>query len=399
MLLGAGFLSGWVKSFWNFIYDHTILVVEKRIKVSITVEDCEHQHAFTWLNLWMEKHLVKKKISTLRIESKYDYEKQQYSKDPRLVPGYGFYFIFWKFKLVTFSSSKENSTGSQYDQKSKITRTLKLTVWGTRDRNKLLEILTEARDEFDVRQKDKVSYYLPDGSDYWDDHPLTERELDSIYLPENQMKKIIGSFENFFSSKDKYRKLGIPWRTGFLLYGPPGTGKSSLVQALSYKFRVPIYYVNLNSIMGAKQLMSLLACIHTEAIVLMEDIDGINASQKDDDKKENFGIKTSELLNILDGLVATENRIIIMTTNHIDKLDPALIRAGRIDQKFHLDYAEDTEIKRFYTRASEYYPLEEFSSFRKKLPEKCTIADAQVVVFDSLHELTKEENYDTVGSI
>ena len=49
-------------------------------------------------------------------------------------------------------------------------------------------------------------------------------------------------------------------------------------------------------------------------------------------------LNLSGILNVLDGVVDAPNRLLVMTTNHPEKLDPALIRPGRVDKKFHLSY-------------------------------------------------------------
>ena len=51
--------------------------------------------------------------------------------------------------------------------------------------------------------------------------------------------------EKFRGSRDRYRRLGVPYHRGYLLYGPPGTGKTSLVSALGAKYGMSIYVVNL----------------------------------------------------------------------------------------------------------------------------------------------------------
>ena len=116
---------------------------------------------------------------------------------------------------------------------------------------------------------------------------------------------------------------------------------------------------------------------------LIEDVDSLDAALDRETKedKDKMGLKPSDLLNLLDGLIATEQRIVIMTSNHPDKLDPALLRAGRVDRRYHLGFAQDDELKAFHARATQYYPLPEYGIFRGELPEKCTIADAQAEVF------------------
>ena len=61
----------------------------------------------------------------------------------------------------------------------------------------------------------------------------------------------------------------------------------------------------------------------------------------------------SGLLNCLDGVVSTEERIVFMTTNYLDRLDSALVRPGRVDMKVKIDYASESQIQRTFER---FYP-------------------------------------------
>ncbi|OAR00671.1 hypothetical protein LLEC1_07374, partial [Akanthomyces lecanii] len=141
-----------------------------------------------------------------------------------------------------------------------------------------------------------------------------------------------------------YANRGIPYRRGYLLYGPPGTGKSSLSVALAGYFRMKIYIVSLSSLTATEEnLASLFAELPTNCIVLLEDIDTAGLSKtrekKEDDDKDGSDstppvqgqLSLSALLNILDGVAAQEGRVLIMTTNHLESLDKALIRPGRVD--------------------------------------------------------------------
>lgn len=61
----------------------------------------------------------------------------------------------------------------------------------------------------------------------------------------------------------------------------------------------------------------------------------------------------SGLLNCLDGVVSTEERLVFMTTNYLDRLDAALIRPGRVDVKQIIDYASPSQLYRMFLR---FYP-------------------------------------------
>jgi len=223
LLLFAGGVIGWLKSFWSFFYSHTILVIEKKIKVELTIEEQDHKSAFTFVNKWTEKQLRKKKISSLRLDKRNSDRENSDGADYEILPGYGFYYFWWHRKLITFESSKKETSGGGYGESNKLIRTITLQIWGTRDRNLLLKVLEEARKDFDVSNPRSTKYYVHK-SDYWDDFVMRNRSLDTIYLPNNQLQDILADFEKFYATEDKYRKLGIPYRRGYLFEGPPGSG-------------------------------------------------------------------------------------------------------------------------------------------------------------------------------
>ena len=178
----------------------------------------------------------------------------------------------------------------------------------------------------------------------------------------------------FLNNKEKFNKIGKPYHTGFVFHGKPGCGKSHFVQKLSEEFELPIYILNLTEIFGDNTLVSLLKDINKNAIVLIEDIDRFSTSGKsgkiaanksfrrqddeeeiiqkvsDDPVKEsltNF-VSMSTILNVIDGIYGTNSGLIfIATTNHIERLDKALIRQGRFDYIYEFDYLNKKDICNF----------------------------------------------------
>jgi hypothetical protein len=75
--------------------------------------------------------------------------------------------------------------------------------------------------------------------------------------------------------------------------------------------------------------------------------------------------------------------VLFMTSNHPEKLDPALTCTGRVDRKFYVDYAQDEELRSFHNRVGQYFPVQPWPEFRGELPERATIADAQALAFRS----------------
>ncbi|KAK4394338.1 AAA-ATPase [Sesamum angolense] len=163
-------------------------------------------------------------------------------------------------------------------------------------------------------------------------------------INDSEKEAIIDDLDRFVRRKDYYRKVGKAWKRGYLLYGPPGTGKSSLVAAMANYLRFDVYDLELTSFHNNQELRRILHCTTSKSIIVIEDIDC--SSRTDDWEKEYSGssdntkLTLSGLLNFIDGLwsVCGDERIIIFTTNHKDRLDPALLRPGRMDMHIHMGY-------------------------------------------------------------
>ncbi|OAA62971.1 BCS1-like ATPase [Cordyceps fumosorosea ARSEF 2679] len=213
---------------------------------------------------------------------------------------------------------------------------------------RLLYLKKDDRKTVIYRATSSVSTYGTDS--YWQRcMSRPNRDFSTVILPDKVKADIIADAGDYLDPATRrwYANRGIPYRRGYLLYGPPGTGKSSLSVALAGYFRMKIYIVSLSSLTATEEnLASLFAELPTNCIVLLEDIDTAGLSKtretkKDDDDKEGGGsdnaptgqgqLSLSALLNILDGVAAQEGRVLIMTTNHLESLDKALIRPGRVD--------------------------------------------------------------------
>jgi len=175
--------------------------------------------------------------------------------------------------------------------------------------------------------------------------------------------------KKFKNAKQRYRHLGVPYHRGYLLYGPPGTGKTSLVSAIAEKFAMSIYVVNLADF-NDRSLMKALNDVPPCSVVLFEDIDCMKggkarvcieetrdrkkSEQPDDKLPDKFGVTLSGLLNVLDGFHPPGNVLFMMTSNHIEAPDPALLRPGRIDYKLYLGLATDEQKVELFLR---FFPM------------------------------------------
>ncbi|KAM7427693.1 mitochondrial chaperone [Porites harrisoni] len=179
---------------------------------------------------------------------------------------------------------------------------------------------------------------------------------------------------------------GIPYRRGYLLFGPPGCGKSSFIQALAGELDYSICVMNLSDrSLSDDRLIHLMSCAPQQSIVLLEDIDAAfvkRTDEKEEGKAYSYPnrVTFSGLLNTLDGVASSEERLVFMTTNHLDRLDPALIRPGRVDLKQEIGLASKSQLYKMYRR---FYPdqtfarAEEFADKVMGLGQRKSIAHIQ----------------------
>ncbi|KAF8540210.1 P-loop containing nucleoside triphosphate hydrolase protein [Trichophaea hybrida] len=182
------------------------------------------------------------------------------------------------------------------------------------------------------------------------------RRISTVILDESKKRELLEDIREFLdpASQQWYSDRDIPYRRGYLLYGPPGTGKSSLSLSIAGRFGLDVYILSLSAISEAS-LKSLFAKLPSRCIILLEDIDAVS-SNRDAETEDSRQIVTgspsrmsesaggkvslSAILNVIDG-VGSQGRILIMTTNHITRLDEALIRLGHVDKRVELGLADN----------------------------------------------------------
>jgi len=177
---------------------------------------------------------------------------------------------------------------------------------------------------------------------------MVEKVPDSTYEMvgglDKQIKEIKEVIELPVKHPELFDALGIAQPKGVLLYGPPGTGKTLLARAVAHHTDCTFIRVSGSELVqkfigeGSRMVRELfvMAREHAPSIIFMDEIDSIGSSRIEsggsggDSEVQRTML---ELLNQLDGFEATKNIKVIMATNRIDILDPALLRPGRIDRK------------------------------------------------------------------
>lgn len=376
VMLGLGIITGRLRAAWSFFYEHTISYAITRVSISLTVEDAEHRDAYVWLSCWVEKNLRGRKVNSLLLRTQENEPESGKASGFEVIPEYGTYYLMHNRRLMLVEHRKEAQ--SNFHQRRPM-RSIRLQIWLSWDRNMMLDILEEARANYEQRRSKRVEYFRSDAYGDWIGSTIPARPVASLFHPPALVQDVLDDVQMFLDSKQMYEDLGIPYRRGYLLAGPPGTGKSSLILAVASHFALPIYSVPLRGTeITGERLATLLTNCRKPSLIALEDIDCLEVATSRK-SNANDGLTTADLLNVLDGIGASEDRVLFITANHPETLDFALTRAGRVDRKFQLDYASDEELGTFHNRIAQYRPIEPWSEFRAALPLRATIADAQAL--------------------
>jgi chaperone BCS1 len=206
------------------------------------------------------------------------------------------------------------------------------------------ELFTEANQLAQQSSEGKTIVYICRGTS-WEKfgEPRRKRPIGSVILDKGVKERIVGDVKEFLNSSKWYYDRGVPYRRGYLLHGPPGSGKSSFIQALAGELDYNIAILNLSERgLTDDRLNHLLTVIPKRTLVLLEDADAAFANrrvQTDADGYRGANVTFSGLLNALDGVGSAEERVLFLTTNHIERLDRALVRPGRVDMTVHIGEA------------------------------------------------------------
>jgi chaperone BCS1 len=267
-----------------------------------------------------------------------------------LVPGPGRHILRYRNAFIAVNRQREKSfdlaTGVPFE-------TVTLTTLYSH-RHIFEQLFAEAHQLAQRMQEGKTIMYTSWGTEWKPfGEPKRKRPLESVVLEEGVKERITEDVQAFLEARTWYLDRGIPYRRGYLLYGPPGTGKSSFIQALAGELDFNIAILNVSERgLTDDRLNHLLTKVPQRTIVLLEDADAafINRRSNDTDGYSGPTVTFSGLLNALDGVASAEERIVFLTTNHIERLDEALIRPGRIDMTVRLGEATAYQMEHLWDR-------------------------------------------------
>lgn len=225
--------------------------------------------------------------------------------------------------------------------------------------------------------------------------------IDNLFFEEKE--KVMSYVDFFQNNKEWYKKRGRPYTLGICSYGPPGCGKTSFEKALAVYLERHLVVIDFDKITSEEELIDIFynpkigpykipnekrlyifpdidkttdilykeefkTNMYEKTIMYRKLIDTIqqkkNIEDSDDDNGENTimsnsqNINLSQILNIIDGIMERTGQIFVMSANHPEKLDEAIVRPGRIDCMIHFKEFPTTLLKQFLQNFYTYFPIE-----------------------------------------
>ncbi|KAI8924027.1 BCS1 N terminal-domain-containing protein [Entophlyctis helioformis] len=395
----------------------------------MTAELDSNDAAYLWVLTYVSEHELSKRARTFTVstsfqhmvgqndpysDGEYDDDDDAYGSNRRkpihYLPAPGRYYFLFRGRLFWLTRVRQEASrnGSRFEPSKE---SIKLQTYGY-SRSVIEDLFQDMQQRYLAKDAAKTIVYGLGTYNNWVRlcaKPI--RRLNTIVLANGLADDLLADAREFLASEDWYAQRGIPYRRGYLFHGPPGTGKSSFVAALAGALELDVYVLSLTGFgINDSALVDIFAGIPKRCIVLMEDVDALFAKRKlthskglgkgnggcgndgnaaggdpsgdkdgnGDDNKDDEGaangISLSGLLNALDGLSASVGRVLIMTTNQIEKLDDALIRPGRIDMRVCFDFAARSQHRQGDPAAQLAALAEEFAA---KVPER-TMSTAQL---------------------
>ena len=270
-------------------------------------------------------------------------------------------FIKYKSSIIILKINNEKTKDRDGYNGNKFIRVMSLSCISTKtDKKNLMMFINKLikKTAYIRKQRSGKQIWLVEGPQAHN-IVLPKRSFNDVFIPNDQQYYLLTSINNFINQRKWYNEHHIPYHFGILLHGVGGTGKTSIIEAICNQFDSEIYMLSdiYDDISRSEQWLS--PFDDKLKIIIAEDVDTMDSTNRRHWSNEQNDVndpslpklivkrKLGLLLNFMDGMTSPQNVIYIFTTNHVDDLDPALIRPGRIDLNMKIDYVCDETLDKF----------------------------------------------------
>ncbi|EED14486.1 metalloprotease m41 ftsh, putative [Talaromyces stipitatus ATCC 10500] len=330
--------------FARYVYGYANELINKHF--SPTIHVYYYDEAYEMIKYWVQQQPFAKEVASLmvRVKTRTVVQDQLLRKKPLSYSPWDGSFGFWyKNHWLTLHCHKRE----HHEE-------ISISCIGTSPKI-LMDLMKECREQYLSLIQRKVPVFQPEGGEWKRTGLRPARDISTVIMDEEVKKNVLEDMRQFLDEQTQewYTSRGIPYKRGYLLDGPPGTGKSSFCLSVAGVYELDIYILNLSSL-GDAGLSKLFTQLPPRCIVLLEDVDAVGLDRKNTSVGQNQkdapqrGVSLSGLLNVIDGVGSQEGRILIMSTNHIDHLDEALIRPGRVDKTILFKRADNKIVTQLF---------------------------------------------------
>ncbi len=343
-LITGGFI--YLKFIPNFLYDKIL----RKIGYSVTIY--EYDELFDLVEKWMTLNNPK----TYRNVEAYTGDNNDNmvlsSKSDTIINKLNLKFkqetinIWVRYKNRYIKITKHKEKLERVESKKNVFFA-RIIFWGIFSEKEIKEILSESL-KLKEYPKDEIFVNTWDAGwgEWRKNYFVKPKPFKDVILNKDLKDSIISDINNFIISKEWYDDRFIKFKRGYCFHGKPGNGKSSLSMAIANELNWNYNVINLSNISSDHNLISAFRQLKEKTVLTIEDIDGTFNGREVISKLGNE-LSFSTILNCFDGMLMPDNIILIITTNHIEKLDSALIRSGRIDKIFEIKNPTKIEIEEY----------------------------------------------------
>ncbi len=245
--------------------------------------------------------------------------------------GYGMHLFKYQGCYMLATRAKVASTMA-YDTITVI------APWWAKD--KLHSLLEDTRG--DISTAPKVSIF--EETEWCRYGTLKSEGFSELVLDAGFKQEFMGEVDNFASSGK-----GVASKLTILLHGKTGTGKTGIARALAVEYCRDLYILNLSTVNDAT-IHKAIRKVPPGSMLLIEDCDCVKAtvSRAAESNVDNPPLTLGGVLNALDGVIPLDDCLVVMTTNHVENLDPALIRKGRVDVSIEVPLISAKQVNEDY---------------------------------------------------